>query len=77
VLGLLGGVLGCILVLPLQGAQTGTMNQTFSEVSFAFHTTPYVMLVAVGFAVVLGLLGGAWPALRAARLQPTEALRRG
>ena len=53
------------------------MNQTFSEVSFAFHTTPYVMLVAVGFAVVLGLLGGAWPALRAARLQPTEALRRG
>jgi putative ABC transport system permease protein len=33
--------LGCLLVLPFQGAETGTMNQTFSEVTFAFRTTPF------------------------------------
>jgi putative ABC transport system permease protein len=76
-LGLLGGVLGCLLVLPLQGYETGTMNQTFSEVTFAFRTTPYVMAVAIVFAGALGLVGGAFPALRAARMLPTQALRRG
>lgn len=76
VLGLLGGALGCLLLLPLQGAETGTMNQTFSEVTFAFRTTPLVMLVAILFAALLGLFGGAIPALRAARLTPTQALRR-
>ncbi|MBK8098458.1 MAG: ABC transporter permease [Planctomycetes bacterium] len=76
-LGLLGGVLGCLAVLPLQGVETGTMNQTFSEVTFAFRTTPAVMLNAVAFAAVLGLIGGAGPARRAAKMMPTTALRRG
>lgn len=53
------------------------MNQTFSEVVFAFRTTPSVMLIAILFASLLGLFGGALPAVRAARLRPTEALRRG
>ncbi|MEY4673685.1 MAG: hypothetical protein RL148_1469 [Planctomycetota bacterium] len=75
-LGVLGGLAGCLLVLPFQGQETGTMNQTFSEVTFAFRTTPSVMLVAVVFAAALGLLGGAWPAWRASRLAPTRALRR-
>ncbi len=76
-LGLLGGVLGCLLILPLQGMRTGTTNfQTFTEVAFAFQVTPFVMLVAVLFATALGLIGGAFPALRAARLRPTAALRR-
>jgi ABC-type antimicrobial peptide transport system permease subunit len=69
-------VLGCLLMLPLQGARTGTTNQTFSEVTFAFRTTPYVMFVACAFATILGLIGGALPALRAARMLPTQALRR-
>lgn len=76
-LGLLGGVVGCLLVLPFQGAETGTMNQTFSEVTFAFRTTPAVLLASVSFAAVLGLVGGLFPAWRAARLTPTQALRRG
>lgn len=76
-LGLLGGVVGCLLVLPFQGAETGTMNQTFSEVTFAFRTTPTVLLASVSFAAVLGLVGGLFPAWRAARLTPTQALRRG
>lgn len=76
-LGLLGGLLGCILVLPFQGAETGTMNETFSEVTFAFRTTPFVMVVAVTFAMALGLVGGLFPAWRAAQMTPTQALRRG
>jgi putative ABC transport system permease protein len=76
-LGLAGGVIGCLLVLPFQGAETGTMNQTFSEVTFAFRTTPSVMFTAIVFAGALGLVGGMFPAWRAARMTPTQALRRG
>lgn len=76
-LGIAGGVVGCLLVLPFQGHETGTMNQTFSEVTFAFRTTPVVLLKSVAFAAALGLVGGALPALRAARMTPTQALRRG
>lgn len=75
-LGLLGGLLGCLLVLPFQGAETGTMNETFSEVTFAFRTTPFVMVTAVAFAMLLGLVGGLFPAWRAAQMTPTQALRR-
>jgi ABC-type antimicrobial peptide transport system permease subunit len=77
VLGLLGGAAGCLMALPLNGVNTGAMNvQTFTEVAFAFRVTPNVMITAVSFALVLGLVGGALPALRAASLRPTEALRR-
>ncbi len=76
-LGLLGGAFGCLLVLPFQGAETGTMNQTFSEVTFAFRTTLPVLAQAITFAAVLGLVGGLFPAWRAARMTPTQALRRG
>ncbi len=76
-LGLLGGVVGCVLALPINGINTGTTNmQTFTEVAFAFRLTPSVLTSAVVFSLTLGLVGGAWPALRAARLTPTEALRR-
>ena len=75
-LGVLGGLVGCLLVLPFQGAETGTMNQTFSEATFAFRTTPMVMATAISFAAALGLIGGMFPALRAARMTPTQALRR-
>jgi ABC-type lipoprotein release transport system permease subunit len=76
-LGLLGGALGCLLALPLNGIETGTTNmQTFSEVAFSFRITPFVLGTAVAFALLLGVLGGAVPAWRAARLVPTEALRR-
>ena len=76
-LGLAGGVVGALLVLPLNGIETGTTNfQTFTEVAFAFRITPPVLLTAVCFSVALGLVGGALPAWRAARMRPTEALRR-
>lgn len=76
-IGILGGALGCLFVMPLNGIQTGTMNfATFSEVAFAFRITPTVLVSAVVFAMLLGVLGGAIPALRAARMKPTDALRR-
>lgn len=76
-IGLAGGVIGCLLVLPLNGIETGTTNfQTFTEVAFGFRITPRVLGTAIVFSLVLGLLGGTLPAWRAARMKPTEALRR-
>jgi putative ABC transport system permease protein len=76
-LGLMGGVVGCVLTFPINGIETGTMNfNTFTEVAFAFRVTPQVLMTAVTFAVVLGLFGGAWPAWQAARMTPVEAWRR-
>lgn len=78
VLGLIGGLAGCVLSLPFNGVRAGTMNfQTFTEMSFAFRVTPIVLGIAIAFALMLGLLGGAWPAWRAARMKPTVALRQG
>jgi len=77
-LGLGGGIVGCILVLPLNGMQTGTTNfQTFTDIAFAFQFTPTVLITALATAVILGVVGGAFPAFRASRLTPTQALRRG
>jgi putative ABC transport system permease protein len=76
-LGLIGGLVGCLLALPFNGIETGTMNfQTFTEMTFAFRVTPMLLVLAVIFSLMLGLLGGAWPAWRAARLRPTQAMRR-
>lgn len=75
--GLVGGIVGCLASLPLNGIQTGAMNfNTFTDVTFAFRTTPTVLVTAVVFSLILGIVGGTWPALRAARMRPTEALRR-
>lgn len=77
-LGLGGGIVGCILVLPLNGMQTGTTNfQTFTDIAFAFQFTPTVLLAALVTSVFLGVVGGAFPAFRASRMTPTQALRRG
>jgi putative ABC transport system permease protein len=77
VLGLLGGAVGCLLAWPLNGIETSGMNwNTFTDVAFAFRITPAVLAQAVAFSLALGLIGGAWPAWRAARMTPTQALRR-
>jgi putative ABC transport system permease protein len=73
---LVGGLLGCVVVWPLNGLTTGTINwQTFSHLAFAFRVTPLLMLGGVAFALLMGLVGGVPPAIRAARAPIAAALR--
>jgi len=70
------GVIGALAVIPLNGLATSTLNfQTFSHLAFAFQVTPRLLLLGVAFALLMGLLGGVPPAVRAARLPVTAALR--
>jgi putative ABC transport system permease protein len=71
-----GGVLGCLAVLRLNGYTTSTINfQTFSNLAFAFKITPSLLLWGVAFALAMGAVGGLFPAIRAARLPVATALR--
>ena len=77
-LALLGGGLGCLLVLPLNNVTTGIGSfVTFSEMAFTYRVTPQVMLAGLLFALVLGALGGVLPAFGAARKAILVALREG
>jgi ABC-type antimicrobial peptide transport system permease subunit len=74
--GLAGGVLGCLVASSLDGFSTSTANlQSFSEVAFAFRITPGIVASSMGFALAMGVLGGLLPAARAARLPIAGALR--
>jgi putative ABC transport system permease protein len=73
---LVGGLLGCVAVLPLNGLTTGAMNwQTFSHLAFAFRVTPPLLGLGLIFALVMGVIGGIFPAIRAARRPVAPALR--
>jgi len=73
---LVGGLLGCVVVLPLNGLTTGTINwQTFSHLAFAFRVTPDLLAMGIAFALLMGLVGGVPPAIRAARARIAVALR--
>ncbi len=73
---IVGGVLGCLAVLPMNGFTTGTMNwQTFSHLAFAFRITPGLLAEGILFALLMGLVGGVPPAVRAARRPVAVALR--
>jgi putative ABC transport system permease protein len=75
-LSLIGGLIGCLLVLPLNNFSTGIGNfVTFSEITFEFRVTPVIMLIGIAFALVMGALGGLFPAASAARKQILAALR--
>lgn len=73
---LIGGVIGCLAVLPLNGFTASTLNfQTFSNLAFAFQVTPDLLLQGMLFALLMGIGGGLLPAIRAARLPVAIALR--
>jgi putative ABC transport system permease protein len=73
---LVGGIIGCLAVLPVNGITTGTMNwQTFTHLSFAFRITPDLLAYGLGFALIMGVLGGLPPAIRAARANVAVTLR--
>jgi ABC-type lipoprotein release transport system permease subunit len=73
----LGGLLGCLLALPLNGVTTAIGNSGFSETAFDFRVTPQIMIMGIAFAVVLGSVGGLFPARMAARKEILTALREG
>src|SRR5271167_3509523 len=75
-LSLLGAFVGIVLILPFNGMSTGIGNSlTFSETVFSLHLTWEVALAAVGFALIMGLLGGFAPAWHAARQDILTSLR--
>jgi putative ABC transport system permease protein len=77
VLGGIGGVVGAAAAyLAFNGYQTSTMNwQTFSQVAFAFRVTPALAATGLFYALAIGFIGGLLPAIRAARLPISSALR--
>lgn len=71
-----GGAIGCMAVLPLNGLTTGAMNwQTFTHLAFAFRITPSLLVTGVLFALMMGFVGGLPPAIGAALAPVAHALR--
>src|SRR6185503_20249833 len=71
-----GAIGGALAYVGFNGYQTSTMNfSTFSQVAFAFQVTPQLLTMGLSYALVMGMIGGLFPALRAARLPIPSALR--
>jgi putative ABC transport system permease protein len=72
----IGGALGCLLVLPLNNVTTSMLSFfSFSEIAFNFRVDPANMAIGIGFAIVMGAIGGLFPARMAARKEILVALR--
>lgn len=72
----LGGFVGCLATLPFHGLSTGTLNfTTFSEITFAFRFGWPVLLQGIFLSLIMGAVGGLFPALRAVRMRIVDALR--
>jgi len=76
-LGLIGGIIGGIVAyVAFNGVRATTLNfQTFSQLTFAFDVTVAVVVKGIGYALLLGLLGGLLPGIRAAKLSIIAGLR--
>ena len=76
-LALVGGVIGGVLAyVAFNNFHTSTMNfQSFSQITFAFKVTPELLVRGIVWAALIGLIGGLFPALRAARLPIANGLR--
>lgn len=71
-----GAAIGALASVGMSAFKFSTMNfATWQEVSFSFEPKPEILLVSVAMGAVMGLLGGFFPALSAARLSPVEAMR--
>lgn len=75
-LAFLGGAVGLAFVMLLSLVSFPVMNfQTFSEIVIAFTATPQIVVSSLVFSMIMGLLGGLFPAVRASRVSPVEAMR--
>jgi ABC-type antimicrobial peptide transport system permease subunit len=76
IVAVIGGLVGCLLSLPMNGITSSTTNfQSFSEMAFQFRITQDILVKGLAFAALLGLVGGFFPALQAARQKLTRSLR--
>lgn len=75
-LALIGGVLGGLIAWAIfNGYSVSTLGNNFSQVVFQFKVSPELLWTGLKWALGIGLVGGLFPALRAARLPITAALR--
>jgi putative ABC transport system permease protein len=74
-LAFVGGLIGCLLALPTNGISSAAGGANFAEVAFAFRIAPAALAIGLVFAVVMGVIGGMLPAVKASRLPITSALR--
>ena len=70
-----GGLLGCLLALPLNATTTSVGNANISQTTFSFSVTPQTMALGIGFAIFMGTIGGLFPARNASRKEILTALR--
>jgi putative ABC transport system permease protein len=76
VLSLIGGVIGIVAAIPMGVAEISMMNfSTWSEIVFEFDLSPGVIITSLIFGCGMGVIGGFFPAFRAARISPIEAMR--
>ena len=75
-LSLIGGAIGAAASLLMSTQEISTMNwATFAEIVFKFEPSVGIIVSAMVAAAVMGILGGFWPAIRAARINPVQAMR--
>jgi len=78
ILALFGGAVGALAAMGMQFVKFSMMNfQSWSEVVFTFEPTPAIIFRSMFFALMMGLIGGFFPAVRAARVSPVVAMRGG
>jgi putative ABC transport system permease protein len=74
-LAMVGGAIGCLIALPANGMTSAAGGPNFAEVAFAFRISGASLAIGMALAVAMGIAGGILPAVRAARLPITSALR--
>ena len=76
-IGVVGGALGMVIAyFAFNGLQASTLNfQSFSQITFAFTVTPQLAAQGMVYALILGLVGGLFPSIRAARQPIVRGLR--
>ncbi len=76
VLALIGGIIGGLASMGMTAVEFSMMNfATWQEISFSFDPSPAIIFGSIAAGGVMGVLGGFFPAVRAARLSPIEAMR--
>jgi len=76
VIAISGGIIGIFLASFLQFINISTLNfQSFSELAFSFSLSPSIIITSIIFSILMGIIGGFLPSIRAARLNIVNALR--